>query len=244
SPRPTTRGGAGSCARPNRACRRASRLRAARCAGRARRSAQRQVRGLARQCEGVVRTGRGAVQRRRSASALGAAVEGRYGPVRRARRDERRRAVPCAPRTVWVARCGGQGPQAPARVGNRLQRRADRASRTMNLFDMALVMAALVSVIIGAIRGFVKEAAALAGWVLAVALVLNASVSLGQRLPFDAGSVGVRTGIAAIVIVLVCVLTAHLVGRTLHAAISAAHLSGADRALGALFGIGRAAAVW
>jgi len=114
----------------------------------------------------------------------------------------------------------------------------------MNLFDMALVMAALVSVIIGAIRGFVKEAAALAGWVLAVALVLNASVSLGQRLPFDAGSVGVRTGIAAIVIVLVCVLTAHLVGRTLHAAISAAHLSGADRALGALFGIGRAAAVW
>jgi membrane protein required for colicin V production len=114
----------------------------------------------------------------------------------------------------------------------------------MNLFDMALIMAALVSVIVGAIRGFVKEAAALAGWILAVVLVLNVSVSLGRRLPFDAGSVGVRTAIAAIGIVLVCVLTAHLVGRLLHAAVAAAQLSGADRALGALFGVGRAAAVW
>jgi membrane protein required for colicin V production len=114
----------------------------------------------------------------------------------------------------------------------------------MNLFDIALLIAAVVSVIVGAVRGFVKEAAALAGWVLAVVLVMNASVSLGQRLPFEAGSIGVRTGIAAILIVLVCVLTAHLVGRSLRAAVAAAQLSGADRALGALFGIGRAAAVW
>ncbi len=114
----------------------------------------------------------------------------------------------------------------------------------MNLFDMALVIAALMSVIVGAIRGFVKEAAALAGWVLAVVLVLNASVSLGRHLPFDAGSFGVRTAIAAIAIVLVCVLTAHVVGRLLRAAITAAQLGGADRALGALFGVGRAAAVW
>ena len=114
----------------------------------------------------------------------------------------------------------------------------------MNLLDIALLMAAVVSVIVGAVRGFVKEAAALAGWVLAVVLVMNASVSLGRRLPFEAGSIGVRTGVAAILIVLVCVLTAHLLGRLLRAAVAAAQLSGADRALGALFGIGRAAAVW
>ena len=114
----------------------------------------------------------------------------------------------------------------------------------MNLFDMGMIMVALASVVVGAIRGFVKEAAALAGWVLAVVLVMNAAVSLGKHLPFDAGSSGVRTAIAAIVIVLVCVLTAHLVGRMLRAAMAAAQLGGADRALGALFGIGRAAAVW
>ncbi len=114
----------------------------------------------------------------------------------------------------------------------------------MNLLDLALIVTALGSVIVGAIRGFVKEAAALAGWVLAVVLVMNASASLGRRLPFDAGSGGVRTAIAAIAIVLVCVLTAHLIGRMLRSAITAAQLGGADRALGALFGIGRAAAVW
>jgi len=115
----------------------------------------------------------------------------------------------------------------------------------MNLFDLALIVAALVSVIVGAIRGFVKEAAALAGWVLAVVLVMNASVSLGRHLPFDAGSSGtLRTAIAAIAIVLGCVLAAHLIGRLLRSAITAAQLGGADRALGALFGIGRAAAVW
>ena len=114
----------------------------------------------------------------------------------------------------------------------------------MNLFDLSLVAAALASVIVGAIRGFVKEAAALAGWILAVVLVLNSSVTLGKHLPFEAGSIGVRTTIAAILIVLACVLAAHLLGRLLRMAITAAQLTGADRALGALFGVGRAAAAW
>jgi membrane protein required for colicin V production len=99
-------------------------------------------------------------------------------------------------------------------------------------------------VILGAMRGFVKEATALAGWVVAVILVLNSSAGLGRRLPFEVGSAGVRTAIAAILIVLACVLTAHLLGRWLRAALTAAQLGGPDRALGALFGIARAAAVW
>jgi membrane protein required for colicin V production len=103
---------------------------------------------------------------------------------------------------------------------------------------------ALISVLAGAIRGFVKEAAALAGWVVAVVLVLKFAVGIGQSLPFDPGSAGIRTAIAAILIVLVCILVASLVGRLLHAAMTAAKLGGPDRALGALFGIVRAAAVW
>jgi membrane protein required for colicin V production len=114
----------------------------------------------------------------------------------------------------------------------------------MNPLDVALVAVALVSVIAGVVRGFVKELAALAGWVLAVVLVIQFSVSLGQRLPFDPGAGGVRTAIAAILIVLVCALSASLVGRLLSAVMTAAQLGGADRALGALFGIVRAGAVW
>jgi membrane protein required for colicin V production len=114
----------------------------------------------------------------------------------------------------------------------------------MNLFDAALLLVALISVLAGALRGFVKEAAALAGWVVAVLLVLRFAVGIGQRLPFDPGSTGVRTAIAAILIVLVCILVASLAGRILHAAMTAARLGGPDRALGALFGLARAAAVW
>jgi membrane protein required for colicin V production len=114
----------------------------------------------------------------------------------------------------------------------------------MNLLDVALVVVALLSMVIGAMRGFVKEAAGLAGWIVAVALVLNFAVGIGQRLPFDPGSAGIRTGIAAILIVLVCLLAANLLGRLLRAAMTAARLGGPDRALGALFGVARAAAVW
>jgi len=114
----------------------------------------------------------------------------------------------------------------------------------VNPFDASLLAIALVSVLAGAIRGFVKEAAALAGWVLAVVLTLNYAVALGHHIPAQIGSDGVRTAAAAILIVLVCVLAAHLAGRALRAAVTAAHLVGPDRALGALLGVGRAAAVW
>ena len=114
----------------------------------------------------------------------------------------------------------------------------------MNSLDVSLAAVVLVSVIIGALRGFVKEAAALAGWVLAVVLVPNSSARLGQHLPFDAGTAAVRTTIAAILIVLACILVAHLVGRLLRAAMTAVQLGGPDRVLGALFGIARAVAIW
>ena len=114
----------------------------------------------------------------------------------------------------------------------------------MNLFDLSLLMVALASIVLGVVRGFMQEAAALAGWILAVVLVLNSSVPLGERLPFHVGSINARTAVAAILIVLACVLSAHLVGRLLRVAIAAARLGGADRALGALFGVGRAAAAW
>jgi len=113
----------------------------------------------------------------------------------------------------------------------------------MNPFDAALGLVTLLSILAGAFRGFVREAAALAGWILAVILVLSASRKLGLRLPFDPGSNEARTVIAAILIVLACTLGASLVGRLLRAALTAAKLGGPDRALGALFGAVRAGAI-
>ncbi len=113
----------------------------------------------------------------------------------------------------------------------------------MNPLDIGLAAVALVSIVAGALRGFVREAVALTGWVVAAVLVLNTSTNLGMHLPFHAGSTGVRTAIAALLIVVVCTLIAALVGRLLRAAMTAAHLGGPDRALGALFGVARAVAV-
>src|SRR5258708_6116873 len=72
----------------------------------------------------------------------------------------------------------------------------------------------------------------------------NSPARLGQAGPFDAGTAAVRTTIAAILIVLACILVAHLVGRLLRAAMTAVQLGGPDRVLGALFGIARAVAIW
>ena len=113
----------------------------------------------------------------------------------------------------------------------------------MNPLDAALAAVALVSVLAGAFRGFVRETVALMGWIVAAVLVLNTSTGLGQRLPFDPGSTGARTAIAAILIVVLCTLSAALVGRILRAAMAAAHLGDPDRALGALFGLARAVAI-
>ena len=55
---------------------------------------------------------------------------------------------------------------------------------------------------------------------------------------------GMKSIPKAILIVLACVVVAHLVGRLLRAVMTAAQLGGPDRVLGALFGIARAGAIW
>ena len=113
----------------------------------------------------------------------------------------------------------------------------------MNPLDVGLGAVALISILVGVLRGFVREAAALAGWIAAVALVLNFASDLGERLPFGQGANAARTAIAAILIVVACTLCASLVGRLLRAAMTAAKLAGPDRALGAVFGVIRALAI-
>jgi membrane protein required for colicin V production len=113
----------------------------------------------------------------------------------------------------------------------------------MNFVDIAFVAIAAVSVLVGALRGFVREAMALAGWIAAAVLVLNFAHELGERLRFGSISSGLGTALAALLIVVACVLCASLVGRLLRAAIAAVKLGGPDRALGALLGAARAAAI-
>jgi membrane protein required for colicin V production len=113
----------------------------------------------------------------------------------------------------------------------------------VNPIDVGLLLVATVSVAVGAWRGFAREALALAGWLAAALLAIRLARPLGEKIPFDLGISGARTAIAAVAIVVVCTLLAGLAGRLLRDAMKAANLGGPDRALGALFGAVRAAAI-
>jgi membrane protein required for colicin V production len=110
----------------------------------------------------------------------------------------------------------------------------------MNAVDWAIVGVLGVSVLLGIVRGFVREALAVAGWVVGIALALRYSVELGAKLPFDVPAPALRTGIGAAAIVVASVFVGALAGWIVRRLLEAARLSATDRALGALFGVVRA----
>ncbi len=119
-----------------------------------------------------------------------------------------------------------------------------RAGQSMNLtalttLDLVLAAVVLASTLAGALRGLIREAVSLAGWVLAVVLVVGYSRWLGERLPIPAGWPLLRLLAGGALILVAVLLVASLLGHLLHALLSAAKLSGVDRALGALFGFAR-----
>lgn len=110
----------------------------------------------------------------------------------------------------------------------------------MNALDWMIVGVLGVSVLLGILRGFVREALAVAGWVVGIVLALRYSAELGMKLPFDVPVPALRTGIGALVIIVAGVFVGALAGWILRQLVEAARLSAADRALGALFGLMRA----
>jgi membrane protein required for colicin V production len=110
----------------------------------------------------------------------------------------------------------------------------------MGLIDWIIVAATALSMLIGLIRGFVREILSVVGWVVGLAAAFQYAVPLGQWLPLEAAMPGARTGLAAVAIVLAAVLVAGLIGWLLRQFVSAVRLSAGDRALGTVFGLARA----
>lgn len=110
----------------------------------------------------------------------------------------------------------------------------------MTLVDFAIVATLGLSVLLGLVRGVVREMFALAGWIVGVLAALQFAAPIGNWLPLDL-PVGARTALAGLAIVVATLLAAALVAALLRAVISAAKLSIEDRLLGGLFGVLRAA---
>lgn len=109
----------------------------------------------------------------------------------------------------------------------------------MTTLDWIIAAVLALSALLGLWRGLMREVLSVLGWVVGIALAIRYAAPLGESLPRDFGWPALRTGLAALGIVVAAVFAAAALGWLIHKLMAVAKLSGTDRALGALFGLVR-----
>lgn len=107
----------------------------------------------------------------------------------------------------------------------------------MTVVDWVILGGIVFSVLLGILRGIMRELVALVGWVAAIVLALLYAAEVGALLPVPVNWPALRTGLGALMIVIVVVFAAGIAGWIVHKLLAAARLSASDRALGAVFGL-------
>lgn len=107
----------------------------------------------------------------------------------------------------------------------------------MTLFDYIVLFVLGCSVVVGLLRGLIKEMLSLAGWVLAFVIANAYSAKLAAMLPASVPGDTVRLILAFIALFIGVRLLVGLFGMVLDALLKATGLTLADRGLGALFGL-------
>jgi membrane protein required for colicin V production len=109
----------------------------------------------------------------------------------------------------------------------------------MNALDWVVGAVIGASILLGLLRGFVRETISLAGWIAGIWLAFRFAVGISASVPLAQDWPLARTAVVAVLIVVGCVFAAALVGWLVRELIKAAKLSAADRTLGGLFGLAR-----
>src|SRR6266853_3747419 len=107
----------------------------------------------------------------------------------------------------------------------------------MNLADYLVIVAILLSAAVGAARGFLREAVALAAWVIALFLAWHFSDLIAPHLGGLMSDSEVRPWAARVIIVLLVLLLGAGVGAALAHFVRLSIFSGMDRLLGFAFGV-------
>lgn len=107
--------------------------------------------------------------------------------------------------------------------------------------DYAIIGIILISVLIGIVRGFVREALSLASWVLAFWVGFTYTTPMAAFLTRYIETPGLRIGVAFAVLFLGTLLIAGAIGFLIAHLVEKVGLSTTDRALGTVFGFGRGA---
>ncbi len=107
---------------------------------------------------------------------------------------------------------------------------------TATLLDLGILVLVVLSLIVGFIRGFVREAISLMTWVAAIGFALLYFKALAVELPFAVYNEIARLGIAFALIFFSVLVIGAVINFLLSTAISSIGLGGFDRFLGAVFG--------
>jgi membrane protein required for colicin V production len=107
----------------------------------------------------------------------------------------------------------------------------------MNSTDYLVIVAILLSAIVGAARGFLREAIALGAWVVALFIAWHFSDLIEPHLGGLLADSQVRPWAARVIIVVLVLLIGAALGATLGHFVRLSIFSGLDRALGFIFGV-------
>lgn len=111
----------------------------------------------------------------------------------------------------------------------------------MSWIDVVIVVIATASCLFGIWRGFAKEAIALVTWLAAIWLAWQAAWVVEPRLGEWAAAPELRLWAARAIVFVAVLIVGGLISWLLRAVVRSTGLSSADRSLGGLFGLLRAA---
>jgi membrane protein required for colicin V production len=118
-------------------------------------------------------------------------------------------------------------------------RREELAEPTMNVTDYLVIAAVVISAVVGALRGFLREAVALATWLLALFIAWHFADLVEPHLGGLLAGSYVKPWAARIIIVVLVLLIGAGVGALLSHFVRLSIFSGMDRFLGFIFGLFR-----
>jgi membrane protein required for colicin V production len=107
----------------------------------------------------------------------------------------------------------------------------------MNIADYLIIAAMLVSAIVGAMRGFLREAIALITWLIALLIAWHFSDLIEPHLGGLLAGSAVKPWAARIIIVVLVLLVGALIGAAAAHFVRLSMFSGMDRLLGFVFGL-------
>ena len=107
----------------------------------------------------------------------------------------------------------------------------------MNVTDYLVIAAVVISAIVGAMRGFLREAVALVAWLLALFIAWHFADLVEPHLGGLLAGSAVKPWAARIIIVLLILLLGVAVGAMLNYFVRLSIFSGVDRFLGLIFGL-------